>query len=384
MSRRSLTSLLLAVVLVATGCTTPDLPTLNDGPALAERWRIPSPVSGWDFTDREFGLIGQDRRLISVDPASGALRWSLDLPDGYRVTRDSVSVAAGAVVVRGPGGFRVVSATDGTMLWQRESTGRVVAEPAGLLLAECRGGGCELSSWDLHRGERLWSRRTGERVEPVLSTPYQCECVLLLGERTISAIVLDDGRVPWSMVRPAGVTRLIPALYRVILFAPPARPGCAAVLRGTDVGTVHWTREIPTTCDAAGPVNGGELAVPVEGGVEMVNTYTGANRTIPLGAGETLVAGRITWTPGIGYRDLDDRGAPPAQVPAPADGRPGVVEHEAGLWLLRSGDGLTLWSRVHGIRWTGPEPALIASSDRLIYLDGADLVGVGPPEDAGW
>ncbi|MEU4154856.1 PQQ-binding-like beta-propeller repeat protein [Actinoplanes sp. NPDC026670] len=382
MSRRPLTSLLLTAVLLLAGCTQPDLPDLGDGSDLVERWRIPSPVAGLDFTDREFGLIGQDRRLVSVDPASGTLRWSLDLPDGYRITRDSVSTAAGAVVIRGQSGFRVVNAGDGTVLWQHESTGTVVADADGLFLAECRDTGCELSAWDLYNGKRRWTRKTGERVEPVHSGPYQCGCVFLLGERTVSEVVLETGRVPWSMARPRGVTRLIPALYRLILFSPPARPGCAVVLRGTDLGQTHWTREIKTACDVTGPVPGDELAIPVAGGVELVDTYTGANRTVPLGAGETLVADRITWTPGAGYRDLADREAPAAQVPPPSDGRPGVFEPDLGLWLLRSGDGLTLWSRWHGVRWTGPEPAFIAGHDRLVHLDGAELVGVGPAEDA--
>ncbi|BEL08581.1 hypothetical protein Q0Z83_067720 [Actinoplanes sichuanensis] len=386
MSRRPLRSLLLAALLLLTGCIHPDLPGLGDDVELVDRWRIPSPVTGWDltdFTDPRFGLIGQGRRLISVDASTGALRWSIDLPEGYRVTRESTSVAARAVLVRGPGGFRVVGLDDGAVLWQRESTGTVVADRDGLLLAECRTSGCELSGWDLHRGERQWSHETGERVEPVLSGPYQCACVFLLGERTISAIGHEFGRVAWSMARPPGVTRLIPALYRLILFSPPTRPGCSAVLRGTDLGKVIWTREIPTTCDLTEPIRDDELAIPVKDGVEIVDTYHGTNRTIPLGAGETLLADRITWTPGLGYRDLDDREAPTAQVPPPADGRPGAVLIGVGVWLLRSGDGLVLWSRFHGVRWTGPEPAAVASFDRLVRLDGTDLAGTGPPEGAG-
>lgn len=387
-----LSALLVLAVLALGGCSGPDPADLRAGGPLVERWRIPSPVAGWDFADPARGLLGTGQRLVSLAAGPGRVRWIHDLPPGFRVTASSVTVAGGAVLVRGEDRFRVLAIDRGTVLWEREFEGRVVAEEEGdaVITAGCDGPGCELTGWHPLSGTRQWSRRFGERVDMVTSGPLVCYCLFLLGRRTVWAIGTEDGRTIWSMRKPAGVTRLIPALDRLILWTPPAEPRCAATLRGVEGGRIAWTREITTRCGVKAPSPGGDaggnLEIPVPGGLEVLWGYDAGSRTVPLDPGEVLIDDgheRITWTPGAGYRSIDRPGRTPAAVPPPSGGRPWARAAPVGMWLLRSGPGLALYDpHRRAVRWTGPSPALITDYDRLIHLDGSDLVGIGPREGA--
>ncbi|GAA1612505.1 hypothetical protein GCM10009828_045470 [Actinoplanes couchii] len=387
-----MTAVLLVTALALGGCYGPAAADLRGGGPLVERWRIPAPVAVWAFADPVRGLIGADRRLASVETGAGRLRWVHELPGGYRVSASSVSVAGAAVLVRGPGRFRVLDRAAGTVRWEREFPGQVAVEEEGdaLLTAECDTKGCDVAGWGLARGQRLWSRRVGERVTLVTAGPQMCYCVFLLGRRSVSAVGTEDGKVLWTMRKPAGVTGLIPDLYRQILWTPPQDPDCAATLRGVDRGTVVWTREVITTCDTAAPAidddSPGSLTLPVPGGLRMVNGYDGAGRVLPLDQDERLIetgTDRITWTPGVGYRSIDSTDRTAASVPPPSIAKPSATSTRFGMWLLGSGSGLVLYDPVRrAIRWTGPAPVLITDDDRLVYVDGPDLVGIGPREGA--
>jgi hypothetical protein len=104
---------------------------------------------------------------------------------------------------------------------------------------------------------------------------------------------------------------------------------------------------------------------------------------VPIDPGEYLLAdgfGKLTWTPGVGYRMRDDLDVGAFRVPPPDDGRPWAQGHTS-LWLLRSGSGIVLYSPYFGVRWQHPAqtPVLVPTRDRLIYLDAGDLVAIGPP-----
>ncbi|HWS36099.1 MAG TPA: PQQ-binding-like beta-propeller repeat protein [Actinoplanes sp.] len=390
MSRR-LTAVLL--VLALGGCLGgPDKADLRGGGPLVERWRIPSPVAGWVFADPLSGLIGQGRRLASVDTGPGRLRWVHDLPPGFTVTASSVSVAGNAVLVRGTGRFRVLDRTEGTVLWEREFTGQVAAEEEGdaVVTADCDRRGCDLTGWELRNGQRRWSRHVGDRVR-LVSGEQPCYCLFLLGRRTVVQIGTEAGRIGWTMRKPAGVTGLIAGHDRQVLWTPPAEPDCVATLRGITGGTVDWTRDVTTDCGLPMPSTSddpgyGVLELPVRDGLATLNLDDGQGRTIPLDEHERLVGGgpsRITWTAEVGYRSIDDPQRTPARVPPPAGGRPWAQSHRVGMWLLRSGPGLVLYDPLSGaVRWRGPEPVLIPDHDRLVYLDGPDLVGIGPRDGA--
>ncbi len=122
------------------------------------------------------------------------------------------------------------------------------------------------------------------------------------------------------------------------------------------------------------------------GGLESLSPLDGVGRTVPLEANERLIEDgpeRISWTPGVGYRSIDSVDRTPAKVPPPLDGRPGAEATPVGVWVLRSGPGLVLYVPLRGtVRWSGPAPVMIVDYDRLIYRDGADLVGVGPRDGA--
>ncbi|SDT57465.1 outer membrane protein assembly factor BamB family protein [Actinoplanes derwentensis] len=383
---RRLTAVLL--VLVLGGCHGPEPADLRGGGPLIERWRIPAPVTDWAFADPGRGLIGREQRLASVATGPGRLRWVHDLPSGFRVTASSVAVAGSAVLIRGTGRFRVLDLAEGTVRWEREFPGQAVAEEEGdaLLTAECDRSGCDLAGWGLATGERRWARRVEERVELVTSGVQVCYCVFLLGRRTVAAIGTEDGRPLWTMRRPAGVTRLITALDRQILWTPPAAPGCVATLRGVDRGVVVWTRAIATFCGvpvpSIGDDPGGNLEIPVRGGLETLWSHDAGGRTVPLDVGEQLIedgTDRITWTPGAGYRSIDSSDRTPATVAPPSVRRPSAEATPTGMWLLGSGSGLVLYDPVRrAVRWSGPAPALVPDHDRLVYVDGTDLVGIGP------
>lgn len=387
---RRLTAVLL--VLALGGCFGPAAADLRGGGPLVERWRIPAPVTGWSFADPERGLIGQGRRLVSVATGPGRVRWVHDLPAGFTITASSVSVAGNAVLIRGTDRFRVLDLTAGTVSWEREFTGQVAAEEEGgvAITAACDRKGCDLTGWDLRFGKRRWSRHVGDRVR-LVSGAEPCYCLYLFGRRTITGIDTETGRVIWTMRRPAGATTMIVTRYGLVLWTPPAEPGCVATLRGVGPGTVVWTRDVATTCGLPVPSAGddpghGTLEVPVRDGLESLIVQDGVSRTIPLDEYERVVGDgpdRITWTAEIGYRALDNPSFAPALVAPPADGRPWAMSHRVGMWLLRSGPGLVLYDPLRrAVRWSGPEPVLIPDYDRLVYLDGTDLVGIGPREGA--
>lgn len=407
MRRGPIVALLILVPLVLGGCFARQPPGLDDGGPLTEKWRLPDPVpvaAGRTWTLAQQGLLGEGRRLARVDPERGNLWWSLDLPEEYALT-DAARILpiAGAVVLfnRDRSRVRVVELEAGGTLWERAVPPGSQAFPgaqsgAGLVLAHCTTKACTLTGVRSADGRTVWTTHTGPGT--LFGAPEQ-HAVLVVGPRRISQVFAENGKAFWSMNRPAGKgLRAIPSLYRVILFTPPAEPGCVATLRGVERGHVEWTHTFrwrdtgappgtPCTYDPARLMvdRYDNVGVPVPGAIEQVDCYHGTTSRTVLDPGEYVIDGTLSWTPGVGYRDLRGRSSSPdhgpALVPPPA-GTPWIRQpFPPSLWLLRSGPGVALYSPVwHRAEWRYPAVTAVevASQDRLVFQDGADLVGVGP------
>lgn len=396
--------LLLAALLLLSGCLGPRQPNLADGP-LVEMWRLASPLPApagrqWTFTDVPHGYLGEGRRLVSFDLVRGVMRWETDLPPAYAITPGSVTVGASVLVLRGAAGaFLAVSPYDGHTLWEQAGTRAVVdgEDPvARAFLAGCGKSGCDITARDQVSGKVSWRRHFAERVDALTDAGPSTGGFYLLGSRTISLVDGGDGRTRWSLQRPAGAhLTLLAGIGRAVVFTPPAVPGCVATLRGIDDGRIFWTHAArwqddgapgaPCSYDPARlMLDTGHLLIPVEGAVLRIDGYSGTVQSIPLDPGEYLVSGgydRLTWTPGIGYRGRGV-GAPPKPpgVPPPADGKP-WGEGYGIVWLLATGHDVVLYRWRGDIEWSHPEPTpVLIAANRLIYLDGTTLVAVGSPE----
>ncbi|BCY13021.1 PQQ-binding-like beta-propeller repeat protein [Actinoplanes sp. L3-i22] len=391
MPRRLLTLLLPFVLLALTGCFADSGPRLSSDVELTERWRMPNPVPAdgrWHFTDGP--LIGEGRRLASVDLRDGKLSWAVDLPAGYAITGAHPVFRVGpAVILAGDDEVRALAAANGSTLWERKLTAHAELAHDDQRLITAAGG--ELAGFGVADGKPLWTRRLTERVTLHAGGAY-CACVYLLGARTISRVSTVDGRTTWELPRPPGATPLLfPLVDRLVVVIPPAAPACRGTFRGVAIGVEVWRLDVPwrdagraaapCTFDPARIVDSGfELGLPGAG----VLGPLGVLRAEPLDAGEYLLgddSAELTWTPGVGYRSRRYRDRGVASVPPPDDGKPWATQVES-LWLLRSGSGLALYNPYeHDVRWKYPKntPTLTDVENRLVYLDGPDLVAIGPP-----
>ncbi|GAA0580633.1 hypothetical protein GCM10010172_76880 [Paractinoplanes ferrugineus] len=388
---------LAAVLAVSAGCMGSRESSLADDGPLTEKWRLPAPLpatSGpaWQFTDTQAGLIGQGRRLVSIDVARGIQRWVIDLPPGHPAVAGSLTVTDQAVVARGTSSVLALSLFDGHTLWARPGRQAAAVTDEGVV-ANCSAEGCDLTGVDMLTGTARWTRRMSAGGT-LTGTDRNCGCVYFLAGRTLTMLDAATGSSRWTLTTPAGAgTRVLPSLYRAMLFTPPTPPSCTATFRGVADGTILWTRAFhwrdPARPAAACTYDPARLLtaydnprIPVDGALETLDSYSGMVSPRALDPGEYLLTGdygTLTWTPGAGYRSREGTDVRSAAIAPPDDNRPwGTVS--GSLWLVRSGAGLTLYSPFGGVRWTKPTPGpALISHDRLVYLDGTDLVALGPP-----
>ncbi|WP_436529142.1 outer membrane protein assembly factor BamB family protein [Actinoplanes sp. HUAS TT8] len=401
MSRRLLSMLLPVILLAVTGCMGYTGPRLRDDVELSEKWRLPSPVpppaadGQWHFTGR--GVIGEGRRLAGLDLRDGVVRWVVDLPAAYAIDgTHPVIETEGPLILVGDASVRAVDPGSGRTVWERElpAPAEVAYDARNLLTTSCGRAGCEVAALDPgERGRTIWTRHFDDRV--TVRAGAGCSCAYLLGSRTITEVSTEDGRTLWVMPRPPGRTPvLVPMGDRLVLLTPPAEPGCRVTFRGVAVGVVLWTRDLPwNDPGAAGGACGFDpgrlfvrtgLDVP---GIGVLTAYDVLDER-PSDPGEQRLGPdplELSWTPGVGYRARAYPDYGTAKVPSP-DGRPWGRELD-WMWLLRSGPGLVLWSPLYGVRWQHPAvtPVLFGEQDetreRLVYLEGDTLIGLGPAEE---
>lgn len=396
--------LLPLVLLGVTGCFADNGPRFSDDVKLSERWRMPSPVptgadGRWHLNDD--GLLGEGNRLARIDTATGRLMWSEFLSPEYAITDAHPAIRAGGqVVLRAGRTIRALGIRDGKQSWERlmPDTAQIVydndLDTPRLLTANCGRTGCDLAALDPADGKPIWTRRLADQVALRAGTPY-CQCAFLIGTREITWLSTVNGTSGWAIARPPGAEPLLfPFGPRLIMLIPPTLPDCRATFVGTAIGVVTWNRTL-TWNDLARPdmpcsydperVFFSEITVEAPG-AGIVDTL-GVVTADAFDPGEYLVGddpARLTWTPGVGYRSrtYPDRGV--AEVPAPDDGQAWGTRVE-GLWLLRSGPGLVLYNPFeHDIRWRSAAPTPIVDEERgetrvMAYVDGTDLVAIGPP-----
>jgi hypothetical protein len=410
MRRRPIVPLLALVLFALGGCFGPHRVGLADDTPLAEKWRVPNPVPvaaghTWTLDLPGLGLLGEGRRIARVDPQRGNVGWSLDLSGEYSLTDPARILAiTGAVVLlnRDRSRVRVLSTDSGDDLWGRTVPpgSQVFAGSdggeAGLILAHCTARACTLTGVHAYDGRTVWTSHTGPGA---LAGVAQQHAVLVVGRRRISWVSADDGKVHWSLDRPPGTSlRVIGGLYRVTLFTPPAAPKCVATFRGVEEGHVRWTRTFPWRDPSTPPGTPcgyapsrlivdrfDNIEVPVPGAIEQLDGYHGTTTRMALDPGEYAIDGTLTWTPGVGYRELRSRGTSldfgPAAVPPPS-GPPWIRQQSVpSLWLLRSGGGVALYDPfLRHAEWRCPAVTAveIASPDRFFFVDGSELAGIGP------
>jgi outer membrane protein assembly factor BamB len=177
---------------------------------------------------------------------------------GFPGARSSPAVAGGKVVTFGvQGTLSCLDAAKGTVLWRKESTGRVpgfstsssplVAD--GLCVVQVGGdrGGGAVVAYDLADGTEKWrwSSDGTKYASPMLLTANGLKAVVVETAGTISAVGLADGKLLWSTNFSTRYNASTPAVEGpVVYFAGQGRPTTAVKLdrEGDKVtGKQVWT-----------------------------------------------------------------------------------------------------------------------------------------------
>lgn len=161
---------------------------------------------------------GGEAELVGADPSDGTERWSLETGDTFP---GGVTAVAGRVfVLTRNGTLWAVDAAEGEEAWSLEAEGRGESVPAvsdgRVFVTTARLSEREawLSAIDAETGERIWRFAPEEDVVGLSSATVGDDLVYLgVGDRTVRAVAVEDGRERWSEpVRAAFAPRMMPAL----------------------------------------------------------------------------------------------------------------------------------------------------------------------------
>jgi len=308
---------------------------LSDG---RQVWRRVFPESGGLFASAVYGLwqwdgnvivlVGQvssTPRLMSLDAATGTVRWTLPLSKQGVYGSQALTGDGGLALIQGSATLTVVDLATGRVRWSRpgvRAPAPVVAGGVVLAAVQWNGGGStgSVSGYDARTGALLWTRR---------DMPQQPQLAVSAGR----VLVYSDTQN--VSPRPAlwPVTALSVATGRTLWQAATAGPVSAlsAGPGGVAVTTLNPRR------------------------LELIDPLTGRVRwTIPASAGQSPPLDTGT---GLLYLG----GAP--------DGRAGLVD-------LRAADGSVRWVAPVPLTWS-PATASPAPSAEVVPAAGA-AVATGP------
>lgn len=125
-----------------------------DGTLVTRLPGLPAPLTADDGSAPGVVVVDVGTRLLGVDAATGATRWSLD------TWLEAALLVDGVLVLVGDTQVAAVDARDGRELWHHDGLA-VAAAPASdgslVLVPVLTGGGSRVVAFDLHDGGRYWS-----------------------------------------------------------------------------------------------------------------------------------------------------------------------------------------------------------------------------------
>lgn len=181
----------------------------------AERRRWMTPFEDYPGTL----AVGSDavftttsRRLHRLDPASGRIRWTQELPaveGGWAVSR--LLAVPGGVLARQYSGHLYGFTESGREVWRTSGIEDALATDGNTLFAGTTGSVRALRVAD---GELLWERRCkeipdcGSGRQPLSLAATADNVYVPLEDQTLAALNMRDGSVRWSRSTPNMVERL--------------------------------------------------------------------------------------------------------------------------------------------------------------------------------
>lgn len=181
----------------------------------AERRRWTTPFEEYPGTlavgiDAVFATTS--RRLHRLDPASGRIRWTQELPaveGGWAVNR--LLAVPGGVLARQNSGHLYAYTASGKEVWRTRGIEDALATDGNTLFAGTNGSVRALRVAD---GEPLWERRCeeipgcGGGRQPLSLAATADNVYVPLEDQTLAALDTRDGSVRWSQSTPEMVERI--------------------------------------------------------------------------------------------------------------------------------------------------------------------------------
>lgn len=277
---------------------------ITDGHRL---WRRPFVFSGtniwanmvyglWQWRGTVVVLVGQASpvaRLISLNSSTGAVRWTLELPQGL-LGSQALTGDGGLAMIRGSASLTVVDLATGHVRWSRTAShspnpvvaGGVVMVAADAPYPQQHG---SVTGYDARTGKLLWTRHD-MATQPVLQVSAG------------RVVVYDDAQQVYPRPPLWPVTALSPATGRTLWRVPTAGPvgavsaGPSGVAVSTslpsrlyliDPGTGRLRWQIPASLG---------LQTPLDTGTDLL--YIGrASTAAPLSLVDVRAAdGSVRWS----------------------------------------------------------------------------------------
>jgi outer membrane protein assembly factor BamB len=267
----------------------------------------------WRWQDLVIVLTDQvsdHARLTGLDAATGAVRWTLRLPEAGLIGTLSATGDGGLAMLRGDGTLQVVSLADGAVRWKRPvGTSPALAAGGGLVFYGING---RLTAYDAQTGGTAWTT-SGLPPQPAV----QLAGGLLMvtsnvqggdAPTALTAVVPGTGRVAWRFdpgtavtVLAAGVLTTGPTAGIAVATYDPRR----LYLLDPGTGRPRWRVAVAVTfsvldggvlvdTEGFGPVHLVERSA-VNGAIRWQDTLAEQ----PAGPAQAVVAGQLILVPGI-------------------------------------------------------------------------------------
>jgi outer membrane protein assembly factor BamB len=352
------------------------------------RWAGPEWVDGmWPWRGMVVVLTGSRApraQLTGLDAATGAVRWTRQLPAG--VYGAPVAAADGGLALAGGDGMlEVVSLADGTLRWARR-TGLAgpLAAVGGLVLAAAVTGSPRLASYDDRTGRVRWMSR-GVLLDPALAVLTGRVVATWLfpsprGSTILAAIDAATGRPRWqfdmgrTVSGDAALLAARDARGRPAVLVTDSLPGRLWLISLRD-GHLRWATPVPLVPGRA-PLTAGPDVVTFQ--APHANDMTFG--TPPNTAGLSLVS-RDAATGAPRWAHRIPQSATGRAVPAGPDivvrsNRPSAGGLLNVLLAYRAATGAPAWRvNLPAPAWTLPGPA----AGGLLVLAGYDTAVCAMP-----
>jgi outer membrane protein assembly factor BamB len=294
-------------------------------------------------------VAGPRGRFYSLDPATGAVRWTYQIPGGLPLAFSSTATVADGLVFVGAhdGAVYALAADWGSLRWRFPTNGSVQSRPA------IDDGNVFLGSDDrsvyalrVTDGSPLWCCPTDGAVR---SDPAVADRVVYVGsdDHHVYAIAADNGEIRWRF-KTGGPVAVSPTVVDGVVFvgsedhlvyALDARDG-AVRWRLKTGGPILTSPAVSADVVVVGSRDQHLYALDAATGKVRWRHLTGGGRSSP-----TIVDG-VVYVGSGGLGQYQERASQPA------------LFEEDNVWALRLADGKLLWRHFIGTLSAASSPTV--------------------------